>query len=109
MSTDTPRPERVTLRDEVAAVIRGYFKEPNGYTLIEVTIRDTDAFADALADILIASPALARVIREAKAEAWDEGYRAGCDDGHDHARGLTAGRPNPYREDVDHTTQGETR
>ena len=53
-----------------------------------------------VADALLASPALARVIREAKAEAWDEAAD------YDTARAIVRGYedqgehiPNPYRKE----------
>ena len=58
-------------------------------------------------DALLASPALAREIREAKAEAWDKGQAGGyiCAQGY-HAHGDGHGPdswdcdcPNPYRDE----------
>lgn len=54
-----------------------------------------------LADALITSPALARVIREAKAEAWDEGLLEGV------TRALHPTWPrcaNPYRDQTEEPT-----
>lgn len=31
-------------------------------------------------------------------DTWEKAYAAGLDDAHDHARGLTAGRDNPFKE-----------
>lgn len=58
----------MSAREELAAVLA------KGFQCHEI---DCCAYAESLrlADALLASPALARVIREAKAEAWDEGRR----------------------------------
>lgn len=51
-----------------------------------------------VADALLASPALARLLDEARAEAWDEGARAASPHGGAYLRSLYA--VNPYRKDT---------
>ena len=102
-----------SLRDEVAVVIEGAFCVISGSSrTCEIHEERTEGGRCprtlSAADTLLASPALARVIREAKAQAWDEGRReferiedtggyASCvtgDHGQRHA--------NPYRNQPNH-------
>lgn len=89
----------MTAHEELAAVLSAQsvrVQVPN----VGVTtgfLRIESAFH--LADALLASPALARVIREAKAEAWDEGHR----DGRSDARSDDY-TPNPYRDRTEEPT-----
>ena len=81
-----------SLRDEVAAVLAEHLLrrvtcgdewiwECAAPECVWMDSRDPeglDGHRTHLADALLASPALARVIREAKAEAWDEGHLDDC-------------------------------
>ena len=53
---------------------------------------------DYLADALLASPVFARLIREAKAEGWDEGWGSAADEMHPGGP-HSARSTNPYRTD----------
>ena len=99
-----------SLRDEVAAVLAEHAivaaQQPRQgitQTVPELAVlcvvcgwMATSDHAAHLTDALLASPALARVIREKQAEAWDEGFGDGSrqdaegDDGPQFS--------NPYRE-----------
>lgn len=77
-----------SLRDEVTAALAG-----QAVRVQVVSVGTAVGFLRAesalhLADALLASPALARVIREAKAEAWDKGREAT----------YSTRADNPYRE-----------
>ena len=105
-----------SLRDEVAAVLAEHHEDYDddcgtyygcscGWD--NETVDHNTGYPEHLADALLASPALARVIREAKAEAWDEGQAGGyiCAQGY-HAHGDGHGPdpwdcdcPNPYRDE----------
>ena len=103
-----------SLRDEVAAVLAEHRADVTSYDATDLCgcwcgwgTSDWDALHLHVADALLASPALARVIREAKAEAWDEGQAGGyiCAQGY-HAHGDGHGPdpwdcdcPNPYEQD----------
>ena len=91
----------MTAREELAAVLvmqSVRVQVPNvGVTAGFLRIES----AQHLADTLLAPPALARVVREAKAEAWDEGRRSAgiC---------LPTNPPksptNPYRDQTEEPT-----
>ena len=105
----------MTTCEELAAVLAGprfvpHGRDESGEWGEHVYV--SQQLADALADALLASPALARVIREAKAEAWDEGQAGGyiCAQGY-HAHGDGHGPdswdcdcPNPYRDQTEEPT-----
>ena len=85
------------LRDEVAAVLAEHASDGWGECVCSEYVLEVP-YAQHLADALLASPALARVIREAKAEAWDEGAAKGAEVGMD-AIDLNPMHANPYREE----------
>jgi len=62
--------------------------------LCDVPVPGWAAWDAHLADALLAPGG---VVAKNAVRVWDEAYRAGLDDAHDHALGLTAGRLNPYR------------
>ena len=97
MSTDNPRPGRVTLSDEERELIDATLADVAGSVLPTAMHRTVERILAAR------EQALARVIREAKAEAWDEGAAKGA------VRALGLGgrmdaidpnpmHANPYRE-----------
>ena len=104
-------------REELAAVLDAHREDP-GYldtcvceTAIPAVWPDRH-YAHHVADALLASPVLARVIREAEAEAWGEGQTGGyiCAQGY-HAHGDGHGPdswdcdcPNPYRDQTGEPT-----
>lgn len=80
-------------RDEVAGVL-ARATWPDGDTSGFPTRRVADMLADALL------PLLARIDREARGEAWDEGFNAGFQIGGEAARREPCSRLfNPYRAD----------
>lgn len=73
-----------SLREELAAMLaehREVYDSDYGLYCVcfcgwdNGTVEHNHGYADHLADTLLASPALVRVIRVAKAEAWVEGRR----------------------------------
>lgn len=72
----------MTAREELAAVLAEHEADVTSYDAADLwgcrcgwETSDWDALHLHLADALLASPALVRVIRVAKAEAWVEGRR----------------------------------
>lgn len=69
----------MTARDELAAVLAEHPDATDRSAHDGCWCGDPREYTLHVADALLASPALARVIREAKAEAWDEGAFAGLE------------------------------
>ena len=90
-------------REEFAAVLAEHREDPGclDTCVCEAEIPDEldRHYAHHLADALLASPALARVVREAKAEAWEQGAVVGDAYGMD-AISLNPMHANPYRDQV---------
>lgn len=64
------------------------------------TYMDLPRQARLLADAILALPP-GRTETEVRAEAWDEGHRAGLREGNDQVRGITNNPAlNPYREEA---------
>ena len=96
--------------DLAAAVYDAVRSASNRVSWTELGSRSQKYWLD-IADALLASPALARMIRKAKADAWVEGQTGGyiCAQGH-HAHGDGHGPdswdcdcPNPYRDQTGET------
>ena len=98
-------------REELAAVLDAHANDGCGDCICSEYVLEAP-YANHVADALLASPALARAIREAKVEAWDEGKAGGyiCAQGY-HAHGDGHGPdswdcdcPNPYRDQTEEPT-----
>lgn len=100
----------MTAREELAAVLAEHRADVTSYDAADLwgcrcgwETSDWDALHLHLADALLAPPALARVIREAKAAAWEQGYSCGLGDcGKDPERETT--NANPYRDQTEEPT-----
>ena len=101
----------MTAREELAAVLAEHEADVTSYDAADLwgcrcgwETSDWDALHLHVADALLASPAHARVIREAKAEAWREGFKQGGPMHDVDYDNPGSHRINPYRAQTEEPT-----
>ena len=91
---------------ELAAVQRREFGDESWETLIPTEGRTLGWIIESVIEDVLASPVLARVVREKQAEAWQVGWAARADRKHlKHGESVPAlSHLNPYRDRTEEPT-----